>query len=343
MNKKFSTIFQYTFFTGLGIFLIWWQFSSMKPDEKVQFATAIKSANYLWILPVIIMSILSHISRAQRWKIIMEPLGYKPKLSNAFFVTMVGYLVNSFLPRVGEVAKCTLLAKYENQTNPTKEKLKTEKLIGTILFERMCDMIFYLLFIGLTLLIEAKHIGGFLSEQYNKTIAEKSEGIGLKIGILLGLFLVLFLLAKWLNKKYANIIIYVKIKSFLQGLKESIFQVLKLKKRGWFLFHTLAIWAFYLLQVYIGFKAMEATQNLHVGAAFSVLTMASLAMILTPGGIGAFPLAVAQVLVLYGINETLGISFGWMMWGATTILVLIIGLISYLALIYFNPKKYAKS
>src|SRR4051812_37244655 len=128
MHKRLFSILQYVFFLGGGIFLVWWQLKSMTTAEKTEFYNAFTRANYWLLIPVITMSLLSHLSRSMRWKLLMEPLDYNPKLKNVFAVLMVGYLVNAAIPRLGEIIKCTVLARYE--------KLKVDKLVGTIIVER---------------------------------------------------------------------------------------------------------------------------------------------------------------------------------------------------------------
>ena len=119
MRKRVLSILNYFIFLGGGLFLVWWQLKTMTSTEKTEFYGSLKSANYWIIIPIAIMSILSHISRSMRWKLLMEPLGYKPKLGNIFSVTMIGYLANAAVPRLGELLKCTFLARYE--------KLKVDK------------------------------------------------------------------------------------------------------------------------------------------------------------------------------------------------------------------------
>ena len=109
MKKKIFTILKYTFFLALGFFLVWWQFDKMSALQKSQFYESLKNANYWLILPIVIMAILSHISRSVRWKILIEPMGYKPSTANTFYSVMSGYLANTFLPRAGEILKCSLL------------------------------------------------------------------------------------------------------------------------------------------------------------------------------------------------------------------------------------------
>ena len=131
MYKRIFSILQYIIFLGGGIFLVWWQFDKMTALQQSQFGESLAHANYWLLFPIIILALLSHISRAVRWKILMEPMGYKPSTANTFHAVMSGYLLNTFVPRAGEVLKCTLLNRYE--------KIPTNKLIGTVLVERAFD------------------------------------------------------------------------------------------------------------------------------------------------------------------------------------------------------------
>jgi uncharacterized protein (TIRG00374 family) len=158
MNKKFVTILKYLFFLGLGLFLVWWQFDKMTVVQKEQFSESLQNANYWLVLPVIIMAILSHISRAIRWKILMEPMGYNPSTVNTFYSVMTGYVANTFVPRAGEILKCSLLNRYE--------KIPTNKLIGTILIERAFDFFCYLILILFTILIQLNKVSDFIKEKF---------------------------------------------------------------------------------------------------------------------------------------------------------------------------------
>ena len=138
MRKRLFSILQYIIFLGGGIFLVWWQLKSMTAEQKTAFIAALSHANYWLLFPVILGIFLSHFSRAMRWKLMMEPLGYNPALKNVFAVTMIGYFANAAVPRLGEILKCTFLAKYEN--------LKVDKLVGIIIIERAFDFFCYLVF-----------------------------------------------------------------------------------------------------------------------------------------------------------------------------------------------------
>jgi uncharacterized protein (TIRG00374 family) len=330
MIKKFWSITQYIFFLGLGFFLVWWQFDKMTELQRVQFSETLLNANYWVIMPVIIMSVLSHISRAVRWKILIEPLGYKPSIKNTFYSVMSGYLVNTFLPRVGEILKCSLLARYE--------KIPMNKLLGTIIIERIFDLICYFILIIITFLIQLNYISDFVKQKFEQ-LANNNKGFEAWLTLLIViLILTATIIILWLIfKKFAHHDSLIKIKNFYNGLREGFNTIRKLKKRQWFLAHTLFIWSMYLMQIYIGFYALSATAHLGITEAFSVLSLATLAMIVSPGGIGAFPLAVQEVLLIYNVDN---ISFGWLMWGISTTIIIVLGLISFGLLVYKNKRLY---
>ena len=144
---------------------------------------------------------------------------------------------------------------------------------------------------------------------------------------------------KWLVKKYPTNSLITKLSGFVSGIGAGFKTIQTMKKKHLFLAHTLFIWSMYLLQVYVGFYAMEATDQLSMYAAFSVLSLSTLAMIATPGGMGSFPVFVAQTLLIYGVATPQGKAFGWLLWGANTLIVVIVGLIALLLLPYMNKNK----
>jgi glycosyltransferase 2 family protein len=331
MRKKILSSLQYIIFLGGGLLLVWWQLHGMTVLERIDFKHAISNANYILVLPVILMNLSSHLVRSMRWKLLMEPLGFNPTLKNVFGVTMVGYLANSAVPRLGEVLKCTMLAKYE--------KLKVDKLIGTIIIERTFDLVCYFILIVITVFIQIDVIGGYVKEKLTKYAASTAIPIWAELIILLAaIFLIVFIFRK-IFSLYPNNTILIKIKDFAAGIGKGIATVRILKERRLFIIYTLFIWAMYLLQIYIGFKAMESTAGLSIKAACAVLSLSTLAMIVTPGGIGSFPIFVMQTLSIYGVASSQGKAFGWLIWGISTGLIIVAGLVSLILLPYINKKK----
>ncbi len=330
MLKRFISILQYIIFLGAGIFLVWWQLRDMTENEKQEFANAFNQTNYWLIIPIICMSLLSHLIRSIRWKYLMEPMGYKPSLKNVFSVVMIGYLANSAVPRLGEILKCTFLARYE--------KLNVGKLVGTIIIERTFDFICFLIFIGITILIQIDLIGEYVQEKIMKIGDTAGIPVWVNLLIILLIITLFIFFIKILFKKYPDNKAVSKINSFLKSIAEGFKTIKELKQKKLFIIATLFIWGLYLLQVYIGFQAMQGTSHLSMKAACSVLTLASLAMIATPGGIGSFPLFVMETLTIYSIASPLGKAFGWLIWGVSTGIVIIAGLVCLLAIPYINRK-----
>ena len=330
--KKIYSVLKYLIFLGIGIFLTWWQLSKMTSLQRVQFKESLQNANYWILIPVFIITILGHISRAVRWKILIEPMGYRPSTSNTFYATMCGYFANTFLPRAGEILRCTLLSRYE--------KIPVTKLFGTILLERIFDLICYFLIIIITILIQVETVSDFIKNKINQ-IGSIKHSISLWTIIFIVLFIagLFFLIVRWLLKRYKDHKYIIKLRGLHIGLKEGFTTILHLKKRKKFLAHTIFIWTTYLFEIYIGFYALSSTSSLGIGAAFSVLSLATLAMIVSPGGLGAFPVAVQQVLLIYNVDN---ISFGWLMWGVTTGIIIVVGSICFGLLLYQNRKKNEK-
>jgi glycosyltransferase 2 family protein len=319
MHPKLKKILQYSFFLSLGIALTLWQYQKMTEDEKNKFVDAIKNAQYIYLVPVIIMSLLSHYSRAIRWRYLIQSLGYKVKLNNTFATVMIGYLVNTLVPRAGEVAKCGLLGKREN--------IPPEKLLGTIIVERTIDLASYAVLIVITIALQFSTISGFLSDKYNKAVASNAMNPFVKLAIFALAVIIIILLFKYLYKKLKPNLLFSKLNKLMLGVKEGFSSINKLQNKLAFWLHTIFIWLMYLLQIYVGFKAMSFTANLGIDAACAILTIGTLAMILTPGGMGAFPFGVAEVLLLFAIPIEKGNAFGWVIWGVSTSIILVVGVI----------------
>lgn len=329
MRKKILSVLKYCIFLGIGIFLVWWQIGKMTDLQKTEFIESLKNIHYVYMIPVIIMAVLSHISRAIRWKILIEPMGYQPSTANSFYTVMCGYFANTFVPRAGEILRCTLLSRYE--------KIPFTKLVGTVIIERLVDLVSYFIIIVITFLIQIKTVSDFITEKI-KIISgsEQSMPLWIKLAMVAAAGLVLLLLLRWLLKKYREHSLVEKLQKLQHGLKEGFLTILKLKRKRAFFAHSVFIWTMYLLQMYVGFSALSVTSNLGIEAAFSVLSLSTLAMIISPGGIGAFPVAVQQVLLIYNLDN---ISFGWLVWGVNTSIIIVLGILCFGLLIYQNKIK----
>ncbi len=331
MNKRLVSILQLAFFLFLGIFLVWWSIHKMDKKNWEDCKNALASARYYLFIPVFIILVISHISRAIRWKILMKPMGYNPKLSNTFFAVMVGYLANLAIPRLGEVLKCSILGKYE--------KVPPDKLVGTIVVERVIDLISLIVIFAIALITQASVIGGFARETIRKYFLHDGiHAIIIKLIIVAFLFIAIFFLIRFAFKKYSHYNFVKKINKIISGIITGLSTIRAMENKWSFIFHSILIWTCYLLGTYVGFFAIAGTEHLTIAAAFPVLAFASIGMIITPGGIGIYPMFIKQVMSLYNIEEGIGFANGNLQWIAQFLIVLTIGFLSLILLPYVNKK-----
>lgn len=331
MKNKIISLLQYLFFLGLGIFLVIWSLRKVNEKDWADIWSAFDNTHYMVIPPVIIAMLASHLSRSVRWKILIAPLDYKPKLSNIYFSVLIGYLANLAVPRLGEILKCTFLARYE--------KIPANKLIGTIVAERAFDMISLLVVMGITFALNADIIGKYLFgllQQLAGRNEQPAQGASYWVVSILALSLLIIFIVIWFSRKSHWVL---KIKELGMGVWHGLTSIRKIKNRGWFIFHSLFIWSMYLFSIQIGMHAFDHISDLGFRPALSMLSTGSIAMILTPSGIGAYPLFIQETLLLYGTKGTLGLAFGWLMWTVQFFIILVSGFIALGLLPYLNKKK----
>ncbi|MDX2046718.1 MAG: lysylphosphatidylglycerol synthase transmembrane domain-containing protein [Chitinophagaceae bacterium] len=332
MQKKILNILQYIFFLALGLFLLWWTTKNLSPEEVGHLKELLKEANYVLVIPAMVMLLLSHYSRAIRWKILMDPLNIRPSMPNTFFAVMLGYFFNLFVPRLGEVMKCTILARYE--------KTPVDKVIGTMVAERACDVVSLATVIFLTVVLQINIVGEYASEELRKLFLDTSGNFNFnKLFIALSVIAAFILLFVFFLKRFSHIKPIQKINAIIKGIWQGLTSIRYIKKKGAFIFHSVFIWLMYLLSIRVGFFALESVSHLGMKPSLSVLSFGSIAMIITQGGIGAYQLAVQKTMTLYGISEVNGLAFGWLIWAVQTIMILVCGILSLLLLPVFNRKK----
>lgn len=324
-KKNLSTLIQLIVFLSLGVGLIVWRYSEMTEAEKAGMFEAFRHVRLWWAFPILIVGFFSHFFRALRWKLILEPLQIYPRTANVTFAVLIGYLANTLIPRLGEVAKCTVLAKYE--------KVPADKMVGTVIAERAFDLLCLIVLIFLTLFLQFELISSFAKSLYERLFVDENGAfIWIRIIILGLLALLLFIvLVKLLRKKRDSRVGEI-IANILLGLKA----IGQIQKKALFLVYTALIWGMYISMAVIGFKAMPELEHITWMASLAVITFGSIGMIATPGGIGAYPVIVAQVLFLYGIHEGIGIAYGWVSWAATTAVVILLGISSLILLPIYN-------
>ncbi len=330
MKKNLLSVVKVLFFLGLGIALIFLFLNKLSPEDKDKIWEALKSADYSWILLSMLFGTLAHVSRALRWKQLLEPIGYNPKFSNTFLAVMIMYFANLAVPRLGEVSRCAILRRYE--------KIPVEKSFGTVVAERAIDLLFLASIFFITLLFEwdlilegfdlIKGLGG------NGGPKEKSYLLPTLAIIACMVAGLLFLFRK--NSRIKTI--YTKVLNLVMGFVSGLKSAVQVKRPLIFLAHSAFIWIMYILMVYICIFALPETSELPFQACMMLLLFGSIGIIIVPGGIGIYPAIISAVLSLYAIDEPTGYAFGWIVWLGQTVLLLIWGLISFMLLPIVNKR-----
>jgi uncharacterized protein (TIRG00374 family) len=301
---------------AFGGFLVWYSLSDISLEILGQY---FKEANYTWILLGLFFGILSHLSRAYRWKFMLEPLGFKPKITNSILAVLVGYLVNLALPRAGEISRATVMSNYE--------KIPFEKGFGTIVAERIADLIMMLIIIVLTLFVQFDFIYELLTKNFNPI----KIGIGIPV-LIIGFFIFRFLV----NKATSGFLL--KIKTFVAGLIEGVTSIFKMKNKWAFIFHTIFIWAMYIAMFWATIPAIEGLEVPFGGVLIGFIA-GGFAIAATNGGIGLYPIAVASALALFDISTETATAFGWIMWTAQTAMIVVFGGLAFLFLPVYNKNR----
>lgn len=323
MKKTLLKILQYIVFLGLGIAIIIYMSNQLSEQDKKDMVAALKSVRLWWVAPFVIGGFLSHFFRALRWKLLLAPLKIYPTTTNTTFAVLIGYIANLVIPRAGEVAKCTVLARYE--------KVPADKMIGTIVSERIFDVICLGVVTLAAFALEADIIGDYARDVFGK-ITEKTNVF---IFLVIALVLMIVTLAL-VYRRFKE----TKIGKFIKGMADGVRSILKMKNSGLFILYTCLIWGLYLLLVMIGFWALPATEHLGVPEALVVLVFGSVGMIATQGGIGAYTYLVAKILLFYGIDKASGQAFGWMSWAAQTGVIVVLGVVALILLPIYNQKEH---
>jgi len=310
----------------LGIFIFWMVYKDQ--DIKRIKSILTNDVNYFWIAVSIFLGLLSHVSRTIRWNQMIEPLGRKPRLLNTFLAVMVGYLMNLVLPRMGEISRCGVLARYE--------KISFTKLVGTVVLERLIDVLMLLLLLVVLIFTQFGQVLEFLSN--NPEVKEKLDKV-IYSPVLIG-GLLFFALIIWLSRhKIRGSSLMKKVTDLVAQFVEGFRSIVKMKNKGLFIFHSFFIWLMYYLMLYCVFFAFGFTSHLAPLAGLTVFVLGSFGMVApVQGGIGAWHFMVIEGLALYGIDRTDGKVFALLAHGSTTIMLIVLGLIGLLVLPFVNER-----
>ena len=321
MTKNYKIAVQTIVFLFLGGLLFYWAVGS---QDLPNVWKEIKGADTKWIVLSMICGILSHLARALRWNLLLEPMGYKATTAGSFHAVILGYLVNMGLPRVGEITRPAVLSKLEG--------IPFNKLVGTVVVERVVDLLFTLLIAVAIFFLQFDLISEFVSSLFQDTDVGSFQLYGLIIAVILAFGIVIYRKREWFYK----LPIIGKFKSFIEGLLDGVKTIFHLKRKGLFIFYSLFIWVMYFFMPFFILYAFAGTSHLGFGAGLTVLLFGTAAMIVPiPGGVGTFEFLVPAALAIYGIAPILGNSYALVTHAIQFIVIIGVGIVS---LIYFILK-----
>lgn len=323
----FKKVIQYIVSLGLAALLLWYVFKDIDLAAMWQ---QFKQADYQWVWLAGLSTVIAGWSRAYRWSMMLEPLGYKPSIFRMTLAVFVGYFANIFIPRAGEVARCGTLQRTDG--------VPLDKSFGTVVAERIIDVISLLVLILINFVLEFNRLKDLFSDLFADKLKDPSKLIILGLGGVLVLVIVIYLFRKN-REKIAQLPLYQKVSGFVIGLWSGFTSIRKLRNPMAFVFHTVLIWSMYYLGSYLLFFCFPETSHLSPLAGLTVLVAGAMGMAApTQGGVGAYHILVGNIVVLYGISQESGIILATFLHACQNYLfVPILGVIS-LILLLFVPK-----
>jgi uncharacterized protein (TIRG00374 family) len=333
VNTRLKAFIQYTVILSITGFLIWFSLRGItvgQGENKAEYLlNTWNEANKGWLFIMAAVSIISHLLRAERWRMLLKPAGHTVDLKSSFLSVMVGYLVNLVIPRGGEVSRCYNLYKIE--------KTPVDVSFGTVVVERIIDLVCLIVLIGLSFLFESEKLFAFINTLpiESSGFAGKIKTVLILLGIIASLGFVLFLIVKR-SARLRNL-----IQKTLVGFKQGFSAVFNLEQKGLFIFYTIIIWALYFVMSYCVILAFEATSSLGIGAVLSLFAIGAIAMAAPlPGGAGSYhALVPAGLVFLYNIPQSQAVAFTFVFHGWQTLIFIVSGAVSLIATSVITSKK----
>lgn len=333
MKEKVISILKYLSFLILGIGLLYLAFKNINLEEIWE---ELKHADYSWLIWSMFLALISHYFRALRWNQLITQMNYKTSTITTFYAVMIGYLANLALPRMGEVTRCVVLSK--------KDNIPFNSLFGSVIAERVFDLVVLILIILTVLLAQITEIGGFLNRILIEPMMGSYTGNFWAIIIVISSFILLGIIGiivfKRLKPWLKTTMLYSKMEAFLEGFVGGLKSIAKLEQRALFLFYTFMIWGLYLAMIILPFYSFEATSALNIIDGMTVLAIGSLGIVApTPGGIGSYHFIITELFIqLYNIPSQAAAAYATANHAAQTLIILLAGGVSYILLI-LNKRK----
>lgn len=311
MKNKIIQGLKFLIFLGLGVFLVWYSIHNLTPQQRIDVLDAIKRADYMWLVISIVIGCIAQVSRTIRWQQLIQPMGYKPRFKNTLLAVMISYGANMLFPRLGEVSRCTIVNRYE--------KVPVQLLLGTVITERMLDLVALVLTLFIGFLIEVDKIAQFFNDNLAAQFEQKLSGIVSSWYLLLIAVAALasaIAVFMMLRKVILKLRFYHKVRNAALGLLDGIKSIKDVENPVALVFHSIFIWVCYYMMMYICIYCLPETSHLTHGAIITAFVAGALAMIIFPGGLGGYPAFVAGALLLYSLPEEMGLVFGTLVWAS---------------------------
>lgn len=338
-KKIIPDILKTVLFVGLGILFIWLSVKDLSKEDIHMIFSSMALVNnpqgWLFIGLSVLAIVAADLIRAARAELLLKSIHYRPRFSMMFYSVMVCYIANLALPRLGEILRCTFLQRYEN--------IPFQKSLGTVILERAVDVVCWLFLLIIALLLNNGLLSNLIVDQSQQLTLEEwfaQKGLSyvgnyllyIIIGVIVLLIVVIRLTRNWWQKRPA----LVKVADFFKGIWRGFVSIKDIPNPWHFVFWTVAMWGSYYLGVYLFFHALPYLQHIGPGAAFTVLIFGTIAFMISQGGLGAYPLITAGIVMLYGISYTQGLAAGWIGWILQTAVSLVLGLFSLIATSFYK-------
>lgn len=327
IKKLINKVFQVSLPLILGAVILLWTYHGF--DFQHVYEVMEGGMNYGWMLFSLVFGVFGHLFRGWRWNLALAPLGEHPKASNSVYSIFIAYAANLVLPRVGEVSRCGVLAKYDG--------VSFSKSLGTVVSERLIDTVCVLLITAATLLLQSGVFarffritgtdGGFFVHLFSST----------NFYISLACMVAIFVLLLWLVR---NLAIFTKVRGLLHNIWQGFLSIRNVRHPSLYIAYTIAIWICYFLHFYLTFYCFEFSANLGWMAGLVLFVVGSIAVVVpTPNGAGPWHFAVITMMMMYGVDKEDAGIFALLVHGIQTFLLILLGIYGLVALPLTNKNK----
>ncbi len=331
MNKRIKNFLKYVVMLAITAFLLWLSYTNIDVGEgesRWDYILAVwAKADKPFLFLSAAAAILSHMIRAERWKLLLFPMGYRFSLLQGFMSVMVGYFINLVIPRGGEVSRCYNLYRLN--------KTPVDVSLGTVVAERVIDLMFLILLIAIAFLIELDTLMYFFQSDEIRDLSASAGGSKFSLMLVAGgilLLVAVYLVIRYIFKtrRYFALRMLTHARRVYRGLKSGVMSVFRLEKRVLFIAYSLAIWVLYYLMMYFVMLAFPETDHLGLFAALTIFVIGGIAMAVPlPGGAGSFHVLVPLGLILlYSLPENKAGAFTFIFHAWQTIVIIVVGALS---------------